>query len=115
MNMSYNVLFFLIAHNMKLSLFNFFQFKWLNSQNFDELYRHRYTIRKAWMQMRERKKQLYAKFEHKFNLIFMKQVVNQVFMCNMDHSKFLDDPNLVERSSWVNLLIFKEVEPTSNF
>ena len=56
--------------------------------------------------MREGKKQLSNKYGHKLNPIIMEGALQPSLIA-------IDGPLQVGRSSWVNLLIFKEVKPNS--
>ena len=85
MNMSYHALFFLVAYTMRVTPFDSFKVKWLNSHIFYDLYgcndigmrvgRHGHK-----KMMRGRNKQLSTKFEHQVNCNFMKSNVNEVWI-----------------------------------
>ena len=84
MNISNHKSLFSVASIMRLTPFDSFIVKRFNSQIFFEfiwMQGHRNTNIKTRIQMmmKGRRKQLSTKFEHQFNPIFMKEVVNEVW------------------------------------
>ena len=83
MNISNHKSLFSVTHIMRLTPFDSFIVKRLNSQIFYDfiwMQGHRNINRKTRIQMmmKGRRKQLSTKVEHQFNHIFMKELVNEV-------------------------------------